>query len=162
MTGVQTCALPIYVPFDKLVEELRPERVAGRHPLVQALFVMQNTPKSVQEFGGLKCGPVGVTSRSRFDLVLFVNNPEADPFTTWMYNPAVFDQAGISALAELYVTILRAVVADPEITLSSLYAALESAKQQDRAARQKQFQAASRQGLATIRRKLRSNVPVVT
>src|SRR5207253_8627210 len=73
-------------PFEKLVEELQPERSLTHHPLVQVLFVMQNTPQGPREFGGLKPEPLGVSSTSRFDLVLFINNPNATPVTTWMYN----------------------------------------------------------------------------
>src|SRR5262249_45642265 len=71
------------IPFDKLVEELRPERSLSHNPLVQVLFVMQNTPPIVREFAGLKAGPLGVGSSSRFDLVVFINNPESDPSVTW-------------------------------------------------------------------------------
>ncbi len=32
------------IPFDKLVEDLQPERSLSHNPIVQALFVMQNIP----------------------------------------------------------------------------------------------------------------------
>src|SRR5207249_3335345 len=85
-----------------LSAELRPERKAGHNPLVQVLFVMQNTPPMVQRFGGLELKPLGVSTSSRFDLVMFVNDPETSPSTTWMYNPNLFDGSTIERIAELY------------------------------------------------------------
>src|SRR4029078_6311858 len=46
------------LPFEKLVEELKPDRDLSRNPLAQVLFVMQNTPKSLLEFSGLKVEPM--------------------------------------------------------------------------------------------------------
>ena len=101
------------LPFDKLVEELRPERSLTHNPLVQVLFVMQNTPQMSREFGGLKLGPLGVSSTSRFDLVLFINDPEGSPYATWMYNPNLFEALTIERVAGLYEALLRSVASDP-------------------------------------------------
>ena len=40
------------VPFDKLVEELQPERSLSHNPLVQVLFVQQNTPRAATPDAG--------------------------------------------------------------------------------------------------------------
>lgn len=141
------------MPFDKIVEDLKPERVLGRNPLVDVLFVMQNTPHSPREFGGLTPGPVGVTSRSRFDLVLFINDPEGAPFTTWMYNPNLFEAATIARLAQQYEILLRAVAADPALTVSGMHTLLDEAEQRERAEEQRKFQAASALKLRTVKRR---------
>ena len=141
------------VPFEKLVEELRPERSLTHHPLVQVLFVMQNTPRGPQEFGGLKPGPLGVSSTSRFDLVLFINNPDAVPVTTWMYNPNLFDDSAIVRMAELYETLLRCVAAEPEAPLTRIYQTLEDAERKLREAEQKSFQETGLRKLRIARRK---------
>jgi amino acid adenylation domain-containing protein len=146
------------IPFEKLVEELRPERSLSRNPLVQVLFVMQNTPQPVREFGGLKLSPLGVSSTSRFDLVLFINDPDGTASTAWMYNPNLFDRSTIARMAGLYETLLKSVAADPEIKLSSISDILAEVEKQQRATEEKEFQDSSRRKLKGIKRRAISNV----
>jgi hypothetical protein len=144
------------IPFDKLVEELRPERKLEHNPLVQVLFVMQNTPQAVREFGGLKLGPLGVSSTSRFDLVLFINDPEGSPVATWMYNPNLFDESTVSRWAMLYEALLQNVGTDSEIFLDRLNELLDTAEKEQRASEQKNFQAASLDRLKKVKRRATS------
>jgi non-ribosomal peptide synthetase component F len=146
------------IPFDKLVEELRPERSLSHNPLVQVLFVMQNTPQIVREFGGLKLGPLGVSTSSRFDLVMFINDPESNPSTLWMYNPNLFDAGTIARMADRYELLLGQVCAGPELSLGELFATLDEAEKQQRGSEQKKFQEAGLEKLKKIRRKVIAEV----
>jgi len=141
------------IPFDKLVEELRPERKLTHNPLVQVLFVMQNTPQTVWEFAGLKLQRFGMSSTSRFDLVLFLNDPETNPVAAWVYNPNLFDASTIARMASLYETLLRAVASNPETRISALADHLSEAEKHFQASEQKKFQEASIQKLKRIKRK---------
>ncbi len=114
---------------------------------------MQNTPQIVREFGGLKLGPLGVGSSSRFDLVVFINNPEDDPSAMWMYNPNLFEANTIVRVANQYERLLRKVCEDPGIRLESLFVALDEAERQQRGSEQKKFQEAGLEKLRKIRRK---------
>jgi len=142
------------VPFEKLVEELRPERSLTHHPIVQVLFVMQNTPRGPKEFGGLKPGPLGVSSTSRFDLVLFINNPDDAPITTWMYNPNLFDEPMIRRFADLYEVVLRTVAADSGLQVQQIHMVLQEADLRSRETEQKSFHETSLRKLKGARRKV--------
>jgi len=141
------------LPFDKLVEELRPERKLTHNPLVQVLFVMQNTPQAYQEFGGLKLAPLGVSSTSRFDLVLFINDPEGSPDATWMYNPNLFDEATIKRAAALFEVLLINVAATPTVKVESLFEVLSGSEKQLRQSERRQFEQTSLRKLKEVRRK---------
>lgn len=141
------------VPFEKLVEELRPERITGHNPLVQVLLVMQNTPPMVQRFGGLELKPLGVSTSSRFDLVMFINDPETSPSTTWMYNPKLFEKSTIERVADIYGAILRKVCSQPQLSIQELFASLEQWEAQRNVAEQQKFETEGREKLRKARRK---------
>ena len=48
------------IPFEKLVEELRPERSLSHNPLFQVLFSLQNAPRQAFELPGLQLKPMEV------------------------------------------------------------------------------------------------------
>jgi amino acid adenylation domain-containing protein len=60
------------LPFDRIVEELAPDRVPGRNPLFQVMLTLQNNPEPVVELAGLRIAvePAGITGTAKFDLSL--------------------------------------------------------------------------------------------
>ncbi len=61
------------LPFERLVEELRPERSLSHAPLFQVMLVLQNTPVSSPVASGLRLCPIAVdTGTAKFDLSLAV------------------------------------------------------------------------------------------
>ena len=59
------------LPFEKLVEELAPERSLAHAPLFQVMLVLQNAPVGHLEIRGLRLRPVPVEgTTAKFDLTL--------------------------------------------------------------------------------------------
>src|SRR5712692_3763308 len=114
------------VPFEKLVEELQPERSLSHAPFFQVMFTLQNVPLASRELAGLtiSAAPLEHTT-AKFDLSLTLQElPE------WLegfleYNTALFEEATIGRVAAYLQRVLQAMVADPtqgieEIPLLSL------------------------------------------
>jgi len=119
------------LPFDKLVEELRPDRSLNQTPLFQVLFVMQNMPMPALELGGLTLTPLEQDSGiAKFDLVLFVGETEQGIAGTWKYNTDLFDAAAIEQMSSRFETLLNSIVAQPETRLNNLEILTEAEKEQ--------------------------------
>ncbi|MBD2741475.1 non-ribosomal peptide synthetase [Coleofasciculus sp. FACHB-1120] len=132
---VRDITLKAYVhqdlPFEKLVEELRPERNLSRTPLFQVLFVMQNTPVPTLEVSGLTLTPIEVEGgTAKFDLVLFVSETKDGIVGSWKYNADLFDADAIARLSAHFETLLNSIVAQPDTRLNPLEILTEAEKKQ--------------------------------
>jgi amino acid adenylation domain-containing protein/non-ribosomal peptide synthase protein (TIGR01720 family) len=109
------------VPFDRLVEELKPERDPSRTPFVQAMVVLQNSLVPPHDVVGLRITEYDLPRPSaRFDLTLEFC-PRGDSFNlTVEYNTDLFDATSIERLAERLEMLLLAVVTDPDRPVSLL------------------------------------------
>ncbi len=141
------------VPFDKLVEELRPERNLSHSPLVQVLFVQQNTPRSTASFPGLEISRFKIEVQSKFDIAVFVSESSQEIASSWVYNPDLFDHATIARMAANFELALRTAAAQPEIKLDALCATLAGADKQQRESDQKKFEETGLAKLKKIRRR---------
>jgi non-ribosomal peptide synthetase component F len=141
------------LPFDKLVEELRPERNLTHTPLVQVLFVQQNTPRSMATMPGLSMERFRLDVPSKFDMAVFMGESENQVTGRWVYNPDLFEASTIARMAHLYETLLRAVAAEPHVPLSKIYAGVIEAEHKLRQSEQKSFQETGLRKLKGARRK---------
>jgi amino acid adenylation domain-containing protein len=110
-----------HLPFEKLVEELRPERSRSHAPLIQILFAFQNAPGAPLQLPGLAVTPVEVEpSTAKFDLVLDLRERDGEFTGRLTYAAALFDGPTIARMAGHLQTLLEGAVADPDRPLSRL------------------------------------------
>jgi amino acid adenylation domain-containing protein len=109
------------VPFEKLVEELQPERDMGRHPLFQVMFALQNVPAPVLELSGLKLRLLKIDNRAaRFDMQLSIEDTGGLTLSL-EYNADLFDEATISRLLSHFQQLLRSIIDAPALPISRLH-----------------------------------------
>ncbi|MHC5738119.1 non-ribosomal peptide synthetase [Nostoc sp.] len=123
------------LPFEKLVEELHPERNLSHHPLFQVVFGFQNAPMSALELPGLVPSFMNIDlKKTRFDLELHLWKCSEDFRSLWganweysdglrgvmVYNTDLFDKATISRMVEHFKTLLSGIVANPEERIANL------------------------------------------
>jgi non-ribosomal peptide synthetase component F len=109
------------LPFDRLVELLRPERDPSRTPLVQAVVVLQNEMVRPREVAGLRIAEHDLPRpNARFDVVVeFV--PRAGALGLVIeYNTDLFDAATIERLAGHLDVLLAGIAAAPDRPLAEL------------------------------------------
>ncbi|MEU8517894.1 amino acid adenylation domain-containing protein, partial [Kitasatospora sp. NPDC048722] len=115
------------VPFEQLVEILNPGRSLARHPLFQVMLSFQNTAEASLDLDGLRTTsqPVGLRM-SNFDLSLvlaerFTADGTPDGLAGGVeYATDLFDRETAQDLADRFVRLLAALVADPDRRLSAL------------------------------------------
>jgi amino acid adenylation domain-containing protein len=123
---VKTTALDAYehqdLPFEKLVECLRPDRRQGRDPLFQVMFSMQNIDLPPMHI------PLGPTLQ-RFDidrgitpfaLTLHIGQEQETLAAVLEYQSDFFDHDTIQRMADHFLRLLEGITADPARPLSKL------------------------------------------
>jgi amino acid adenylation domain-containing protein len=119
------------VPFERLVEELQPERVIGRNPLFQVMFQLRSMPVEAARLSGMKVARLDFACDvAKLDLLLeIVENP--DTLTCRLYyRTDLFDAATIARMAGHYHTLLQSIVANTDQRISHLSLLSESERRQ--------------------------------
>lgn len=122
---VREVALEAYahqdLPFEKLVEELQPERDLSRSPLFQVMFVLQNAPMTPLRLSGLTVTPLKVESKTtKFDLTLSMVEQSDTLRASVQYSTDLFNAATISRMLGHFQTLLGGIVANPDHRISRL------------------------------------------
>ena len=116
------------LPFEKLVEEVRPERSRAHSPIFQAMFALQNAPMGGgSELPGLAMRPMpptpgGVTA-AKYDLTLVLTEEGSGSGGiggSLEYNVDLFDAPTMVRMLDHWRALLAGVVADSGSRLSAL------------------------------------------
>ncbi|MEG4058033.1 MULTISPECIES: amino acid adenylation domain-containing protein [unclassified Microcoleus] len=154
LNRVKEVALGAYahqdLPFEKLVEELHPDRALNQNPLFQVAFALQNAPGNQLELPELTLSPQQLdVGTARFDLEfhLWERSPNSSGSNQspsnklWVdssegisgmviYSADLFDEATITRLIGHFQTLLERIVTNPEQRIANLQ--YLSAQERDR------------------------------
>jgi amino acid adenylation domain-containing protein len=109
------------IPFEKLVEELQPERDLSHTPIFQVVFTFQNTPRETLELPGLKLAAQPASGQTaKFDLTLIMEETSRGLVGSFEYNTDLFDAATVRRMIGHFENLLRGAVADPDRAISAL------------------------------------------
>lgn len=117
------------VPFEKLVEELQPERSLSRHPIFQVLFTLQ-------EGGELKLSGLELTwldtenDFAKFDLSFFISETDNGLYAWFEYDTELFERPTIARMLRHFEALLEGIIAHPDARLSELPLLTEAEQQQ--------------------------------
>ncbi|MBR8829322.1 MAG: amino acid adenylation domain-containing protein [Gomphosphaeria aponina SAG 52.96 = DSM 107014] len=119
------------LPFEKLVEELQPERSLSYHPLFQVMFVLQNAPMNEISLGDLTVSELEIDSvAAKFDLTLSLVERESNLIASWEYNTDLFAASTIERMIGHFQNLLTAIVDNPKEQVTLLPILSEREKQQ--------------------------------
>jgi amino acid adenylation domain-containing protein len=109
------------LPFERLVEELAPERDLSVTPLFQVLFALQNAPVGRLEMTGLTLAPLAVERElAKFDLALTLAEGPEGFAGVLEHDAELFDRGTAARLAVRFSILLEAAVAAPQTPLQDL------------------------------------------
>ncbi|OAZ97104.1 hypothetical protein ADS46_17400 [Halomonas sp. G11] len=115
---VQTSVLDAFdhqtVPFDRIVELSGISRERDRSPLIQTLFVLQNTPTERFSIPGLEVKVMSQPRQeSKFDMAVFVNESDTGLSVEWVYATALYRRETIEHLTGAWQSLLAQIVEAP-------------------------------------------------
>ena len=122
---VREVALAAYahqnLPFEKLVQVLRPDRDPSRTPLFQVMFQLRNLPKGDVKIPGLEFEPISLDiGLAKFDLSLEIVEDAKGLECQFEYNSDLFDSATILRMQGHFRNLLENLVDHSEQRLSDL------------------------------------------
>jgi hypothetical protein len=158
LARVREAALEAYahqeVPFEKLVEELRPVRSLNHAPLFQVSFAFQNVPSQELRLPGLSLTPLVIDDgTAKFELTLVMSERGERLGGTFSYNSGLFDAETVNRMVANLGVIIRRIISRPESTLEELGASVAAEERKERSAKAGEFAESDRQMLKNMKRR---------
>lgn len=125
LMGVADTALDAYdhqdLPFERLVEELQPERSTSHSPLFQVMFTVDTIPQSPLRLPGLAVSPIELHERfTRFELSMRLRQSDTATEARLLYNSDLFDRATAQRMLDHYGNLLQAIITHPDRRIGRL------------------------------------------
>ena len=115
------------LPFERLVEELDPERDPTANPLIQVIFALQNAPTSHQQLSEMVIEPLEyLVATTRFDLEMHLWENESDSegdagiHGILVYDTALFHESTMASFCRSFVSLLESICENPEAKIAQL------------------------------------------
>nr|QEO74426.1 condensation domain-containing protein [uncultured bacterium] len=109
------------LPFERLVEELHPERTLSHNPLFQVMLVMRNVPRTEMVLSGLRLRPIQLDVKTtKCDLSLILSEGPGGLDGELEYSTDLFDGPTVARMAGHLRCLLEGGAADPRRRLSEL------------------------------------------
>lgn len=109
------------LPFEKLVEELNPERSLSYAPVFQVMFALQNSSSPTKNFADLKIADEKITDHTaKFDLSLDVFEETGGLELQLEYDTDLFAEETARQMLEHFRAILEAITENAELRLASI------------------------------------------
>jgi amino acid adenylation domain-containing protein len=141
------------LPFDKLVEELRPERRPGINPFFQVAFGLRNLRVDKAALPGIELRELDREhDAARFDLTVWISEGADATNATWSYSTDLFGDATIARMHAQFEGLLAGIAEDPDGALSS-FDLLTAAEHERRLAARLERDGTNRRKLRTIQRR---------
>ncbi|MBI2998695.1 MAG: amino acid adenylation domain-containing protein [Deltaproteobacteria bacterium] len=119
------------LPFEKLVEELRPKRDLSYNPFFQVTFAIQHGPRFQLQLPGLTAMDVDVDpGTARFDFNLIIKDEEGGLQGYIDYSTDLFDASTIERMTEHFQGLLEGIVANPNEPIERLPLLTEAERHQ--------------------------------
>ncbi|MFS8070706.1 MAG: condensation domain-containing protein, partial [Byssovorax sp.] len=118
------------MPFERLVQEIAPERDLSRTPIFQVLFNLQNTPTSGMAMPGLKLrGLASEVTTTKVDLTLIMREEPGGLVGSLAYSTDLFDGATIERMLAQLRLVLEGAVKEPQKPIGELALITEEERQ---------------------------------
>ncbi|HEX8852524.1 MAG TPA: condensation domain-containing protein, partial [Pyrinomonadaceae bacterium] len=109
------------VPFEKLVEELQPQRDLSGSPFFNVMFAFQNAPEAVLHLPNLTLDSFGAdTGTAMFDINLLMEETPQGLSGVITYQTDLFDRSTVERLLGHFVKLLESIADEPDAKLSEL------------------------------------------
>jgi amino acid adenylation domain-containing protein len=113
------------LPFERIVEELQPERNLARNPLFQVFFNLLIAGRSEPELLGLPARSVSAGENpSPFDLTLYALEDDGYLLLSVLYQRELFDAGAVRSMLDQFAELLGSIVRDPDRRVSAQHIAV--------------------------------------